>query len=157
LPAGQKARPPRGVVLGWRGPQRGEPATAVTAPGRYPATAVTAPGRYAARPAYAAAPLEKRGRPARAGLGRWAPTRRCAFLGGAVGEQVSAGAGGGLRVHAAAGFGVMNGVAEVLEGGRDGADALLALAAVHAVDLDQQRRVPAPEGFRGARQHVLLH
>ena len=33
----------------WRGPQRGEPATAVTAPGRYPATAVTAPGRYMRR------------------------------------------------------------------------------------------------------------
>src|SRR6185437_3507090 len=53
--------------------QRGYPATAVTAPGRYPATAVTAPGRYAARPAYAAAPLKKRGRPARAGLGAHGP------------------------------------------------------------------------------------
>src|SRR6185437_391635 len=73
-----------GIVLGWRGPQRGYPATAVTAPGRYPATAVTAPGRYpatavtapgryAARPAYAAAPLEKRGRPARAGSGARGP------------------------------------------------------------------------------------
>ena len=130
-----------GVVLGWRGPQRG-----------YPATAVTAPGRYSARPAYAAAPLEKRGRPARADLGahgrkpalRFAGARRselrppqptgrlgapvrgpgpaifppscgnagracpdlrgnsgpaagaAASLGGAVGEQVSAGAGGRL-------------------------------------------------------------
>ena len=51
-----------GVVVGWRGPQRGEPATAVTAP-----------GRCAARPAYAAAPLEKRGRPAHAGLGARGP------------------------------------------------------------------------------------
>ncbi|HWG37119.1 MAG TPA: hypothetical protein VN690_05325 [Terriglobales bacterium] len=51
-----------GAIIGWRGPERG-----------YPATAVTAPGRYAARPAYAAAPLEKRGRPARAGLGAHGP------------------------------------------------------------------------------------
>src|SRR6185437_10291298 len=57
-------------LVGWRGPQRG-----------YPATAVTAPGRYAARPAYAAAPLEKCGRPARADLGAMAPNRRCASPG----------------------------------------------------------------------------
>ena len=83
----------RGSV-GWRGPQRGEPATAVTAPGREPATAVTAPGRYPAtavtapgrsaeRPAYAAAPLGKRGRSARAGSGARGPEPALHFAGAA--------------------------------------------------------------------------
>ena len=77
-PSLRPSQPPRLApagesLVGWRGPQRG-----------YPATAVTAPGRYAARPAYAAAPLEKRGRPARADLGAHGPKPALRFAGPAV-------------------------------------------------------------------------